>query len=575
VDENPKNFNDIVDESYSHTATMETGSFSEDLRFYVALLWSWAWLLILAALLAGVTAFFVSRSITPVYEAVTTVLINEAPSASSNEYTALLTSERLARTYSELITKGPILDGVIDRLSLDDDREGLADAIDVQLVRDTRLIEVRVQDTSPSLAAFIADTLVDEFITQTQSLQNNRFADSKASLEAQLAEVDTQIQETSAALTDLEDELENQDEQARLATNLAQYRQTYAGLLQSYEDIRVKEAQSTSNVVQVEPALVSENPVRPRILLNTALASIVGLMIAVGIVFLREVLDDTVKGPDDITRQLGLPVLGLIARAHPNGENGPISATDPRSPIAEAFRSLRSNIQFTSVDQPLQSLLVSSATPEDGKTTVSANLGVVLAQAGKKITMVDADLRRPRLHERLHVSNRSGLSDLFVQESLHLDGFVRETLTAGLQVIPTGPLPPNPAELVGSQKMNEILAKLKEESDLIVIDSPPVMAASDAAVLAAKVDGVLLVVKPGSTKIGALHQTVAQLHRSGANLLGVVLNDVVLRRGRYNYYYQDYQYSSYAHYNGDGTKGANRSTYPGRKEKIDNPTLVD
>ncbi len=548
---------------------MNSESFSQDLRNYLALLWNWAWLLVGATLLAGITAFFVSRSMTPVYEAVTTVLINEAPGSSSNEYTALLTSERLARTYTELLTKGPILDGVIERLSLDDTREDVAEIIDVQLVRDTQLIEVHVENTSPTLATFIADTLVDEFISQNQALQASRYANSKTSLEAQLTEVDGEIQETGAALAELEDDPENQAERDRLSTNLAQYRQTYAGLLQSYEEVRVAEAQATSNVVQVDPATTSEDPVRPRTLLNTVLAAMVGLMVAVGVIFLREALDDTVKGPDDITGRLGLPVLGLIARAQPNGEAGPISATQPRSPVSEAFRTLRTNIQFASVDKPLRTLLVSSPTPEDGKTTVSSNLGVVLSQAGQKVVMIDADLRRPRLHERLGVSNRRGLSDLFVQENFHLDGIARETQSKGLRVIPTGPLPPNPAELVSSQKMNDILAALIEEADLVIIDSPPVMAATDAAVLASRVDGVLLVVKPGSTKLGACIQTVEQLRRSGANLLGVVLNDVPLRRSRYNYYYRDYQYSYSSHYNGDSPKEEKSSLRPkGKKEAV-------
>ena len=537
---------------------MNSDNLSQDIRNYLAVLLHSAWLLALITILFGVFTYIVSARTTPVYEAKTTVLINEAPSSFSNEYTAILTSERLARTYSELLTKGPFLDGVIERLSLEVDREDLADIIDVQLVRDTQLIEVRVENTSPTLAAFIADTLVDEFITQNQELQASRYADSKASLEAQLTEVDTQIQETSSALTALDDDLENQPERDRLSTNLAQYRQTYAGLLQSYEEIRVAEAQTTSNIVQVDPATVAEDPVRPRTLLNTILAAMVGFMIAVGVVFMREALDDTVKGPDDITTRLGLPVLGLIARAQPNGEAGPITAAQPRSPVSEAFRTLRTNIQFASVDKPLRTLLVSSPTPEDGKTTVSSNLGVVLSQAGQQVVMIDADLRRPRLHERMGVSNRTGLSNLFVQETITLDGIARETQADGLRVIPTGPLPPNPAELVSSQKMNDILAALNEEWDMVVIDSPPVMAATDAAVLASRVDGVLLVVKPGSTKLGACEQTVEQLRRSGANVLGVVLNDVPLRRSRYNYYYRDYQYSYYSHYNGDGTKEEKR-----------------
>jgi non-specific protein-tyrosine kinase len=328
-----------------------------------------------------------------------------------------------------------------------------------------------------------------------------------------------------------------------LETNLSQYQQTYASLLQSYEEIRVAEAQSTSNVVQVEPATPPERPIRPRTLINTTLATVVGLMIAVGVVFLVEALDDTVQGPDDITHHLALPVLGLIARTDNNGE-GVIASVQPRSPVTEAFRSLRTNIQYASVDRSLHTLLITSPTPEDGKTTVTANLGVVMAQTGLQVAIVDADMRRPRLHEILQKPNRKGLSEIFVQSEIFLDGVVQPTETTGLALLSSGVLPPNPAELVGSEKMTEILRKLIEQIDLVVIDTPPVMAATDAAVLAPRVDGVLLVIKPGVTKLGACRQTVEQLRRGGANLLGVVLNDVEISRRRYSYYYQSYYYAS-------------------------------
>ncbi len=508
----------------------------------------WAWLLILAVLLLGGAAYLISKRTTPVYQAVTTVLINEAPATRTTDYTAIMTSERLAQTYSQLMTKQPVLEGVIASLGLPLSVEDLKDAIQVQPVRDTTLIEVRVEDTDPQRAADIANALVVEFANRNQALQTSRYTASKDSLSVQLDEMNQQIQSAVDQIAALGSGAESQAERDRLEANLAQYRQTYAYLLQSYEQVRLAEAQSTSNVIQAEPAVTPEKPVRPRTFTNTLLAMVVGLMAAAGVVFLIEAMDDTLKGPDQVANQLGLPVLGLITR-HAITEGQPVTMSSPRSQTAEAFRSLRTNIQFASVDQPLRTLLVTSPTPAEGKSTVAINLGIVMAQSGKRVAVVDADLRRPRLHKLLGLSNKAGMSELFVQNNLTLDGSLQSTPVEDLYALTSGGLPPNPAELLGSEKMAEIVRQVSERVDLLIIDSPPVIAVTDSSVLAPRVDGVLLVFKPGVTHLGAARQTVDQLRRLGANLLGVVLNEVDLKSTRYyGSHYKGYYYSSREYY---------------------------
>ncbi len=408
-------------------------------------------------------------------------------------------------------------------------------------MRDTTLIEVSVEDTDPQQAADIANTLVAEFALSNQALQASRYQASKDSLATQLDEMNRQIQTTTDQLAELKGTIENQPERDRLDANLTQYRQTYAYLLQSYEQVRLAEAQSTSNVIQAEPASASDLPIRPRTLTNTILAMVVGLMFAAGVVFLIEALDDTLKGPDQVTAQLGLPVLGMISR-HQIVEGRPVTLTQPRSQVAEAFRSLRTNIQFASVDHPLRTLLVTSPTPAEGKSTVAANLSVVLAQGGRRVALIDADLRRPRVHKLFGISNQLGMSELFVQDRVALNGSLQSTEAPDLMALTSGGLPPNPAELLGSEKMAEIIRQVGTQVELVVIDSPPVTAVTDSSVLAPRVDGVLLVLKPGVTRLGAARQTVEQLQRLGANLLGVVLNDVDLRRS--GYYYKSYYHSS-------------------------------
>jgi non-specific protein-tyrosine kinase len=206
---------------------------------------------------------------------------------------------------------------------------------------------------------------------------------------------------------------------------------------------------------------------------------------------------------------------------------------------------LRTNIQFASVDYPLRAIMITSTSPSEGKTTIAANLGVVLAQGGRDVVLLDADLRRPRIHRVFGLANRKGLTSLFVQKVINLDGTVNKTKIPKLSVITSGNLPPNPSELLGSDKMLEIMSQVQHQADVVVLDTPPIMAVTDAAVLSRHVDGVLLVIKPGVTKLGATRQTVEQLRRIGANILGVVFNDVELKRSRYSYYYSNNGYYYY------------------------------
>ena len=541
-------------------------SFSDDFRRYFALIWRWWWMIGLATLLAAVTAYLVSQRMTPIYQASTTLLINEASANRTTDYTSILTSERLARTYTEMLSKKPVLQAVIDDLGLKLEIKDLLKMISVELVRDTQLIEVKVENPDPVLASDIANRLVAKFAEQTQALQASRYASSKQNLEDQLTRIDEQIQTTSKQINSLGTGTEANPERDRLEAALAQYRQTYASLLQSYEQVRVAEAGSTSNVVQIDPATTPETPIRPRPLRNAALAGAVGLFMAIGIVFLIEALDDTIKGPEDIVRIIGLPVLGLIIRYETN-EGMLITIAEPRSPVSESFRSVRTNLQFTSVDKPIRTLLITSPSPSDGKTTIAANLGVVIAQNGKRVALIDADLRRPNIHKVFDIPNRMGLSGLFVMPEVNLDGSLQKTITEGLYTLPAGDVPPNPAELLGSEKLSEILRLVSEKADMVIIDSPPIVAVTDSAVLAHRVDGVILVVKPGVTKIAAARQAFEQLNRVGANVVGVILNEVDFAQSRYHYYqYKGYYYGYRSYYDESGNKV--RKKLHKEKEKV-------
>ena len=212
-----------------------------------------------------------------------------------------------------------------------------------------------------------------------------------------------------------------------------------------------------------------------------------------------------------------------------------ITISNPRSPIAEAYRTLRTNIQFSSLDRPLRTLLVTGTTPEEGKSTTLANLAVIFAQAGHRVVLVDADLRRPSLHKLFGLPNSIGLTSLFIAEAP--DALpLQETGVPNLALLPSGPQPPNPSELLGSQRMEKVIAALREAADYVLFDCPPIIAVTDAAVLGRKVDGVLLVVSAGKTKRDHAARAKLLLEKVNANVLGVVLTNAKLDMRLYQYY---------------------------------------
>lgn len=537
----------------------------EYFRRYLAIFRRWAWLMLASSLLAGASAYFFSQRVAPVYEASTSLLVSEAPAVAATDISALRAGEQLALTYAELIVKEPVLEAVLQRLNLDIPLDDFKETVQARPVSGTQLIRIRVENADPELAARIANALADAFIERNENLQASRYAATKANLEEQMAALDAQITttgqdlqalaqpvlpDTGVAASGSGDLASNKAESDRLENLLAQYRQAYASLLSRYEEVRMAEAQSTSGIVVVEPAKAPATPLRPIVLLNVAVALVFGLVLGSVAVTGLELLNDRVRDPRHASQQLGVPVLGLIA-SHSTGGNGPVALAEPRAPVVEAFRALRTNLQFARADEQgqLKTILVTSPSPGEGKSLVAANLAIVLAQGEQRVLLVDADLRRPSLHKIFGLNNKYGLSSLLFNMRQALKGNLWASSLAhtprlkDLGVLTSGSLPENPAELLASNKIAALLERLRAEQDVIIIDSPPVLVVTDAAVLAPRVDGVLLVIKPEATRIAEAHEAAEQLRRVGANLLGVVFNDVDVRKSGYYYYkYRDYYY---------------------------------
>lgn len=508
-----------------------------ELRQYVTLLRKWLWLILLCTVLAGVAAYVVSRNSQKIYQASATLMVNQAATpTSAAAYADILTSERLARTYASLLVSRPVLEETAARLGIS--AVGLKPSITVTPVRDTQLLEIKVDGPDRVLIAEIANTLPQVFLEQNRELQLGRVIESRTSLETEIDNTLSDIVRTQEELVNATDDTQR----TRLETSLAQYRSTYSNLVANYQQAKLAEAQSINNIVIAEPAIVPDDPIRPRTSTNTLLAAIVGAMIALGAAFLIEYLDDTVKTPDDISRVSGLSTLGAIARLKDVGTARQLIAwLRTKAPETEAYRTLRTNIQFSSVDKPIRTLLVTSSSPGEGKSTTTANLAVVLAQTGQRVIVVDTDLRRPVQHKMFGIPNNTGLTTaLLGGDNIVLDGHLQPTEIDNLQVLTSGPIPPNPSELLGSHRMDRLIETLAGQSDIVIFDSPPVLAVTDAAVMGRQVDGVMLVVDAGSTREHALIGATDELRKTGANVLGVALNRLDTRRGGYYYYYYYY-----------------------------------
>jgi capsular exopolysaccharide synthesis family protein len=334
---------------------------------------------------------------------------------------------------------------------------------------------------------------------------------------------------------------------------------------EKYEESRIAEAGKTANIRVVDAAVPPEKPIRPNKPLNVLLAIFFGLGIGVAISFILEVMDSSIRtvedleklkanvlgaiptiSPDEIARRLKKRGVKLSQEDRERITSKLITNFSPKSPISEAYRSLRTNILFANIDKPIKTLIISSSATKEGKSTTVANLAITMSQMGSRVLIIDADLRRPTIHTLFKIDRQIGLTNALLG-TYTLDEVIKPTGIENLDVISAGDIPPNPSELLSSNAMRKALQILSQRYDLILIDSPPVIAVTDAAVLATRVDGVLLVVSSGYVTRNEVLRAMQLLGNVRANLIGVLLNGLDIKRiyGSYYYYYHYYQYYYY------------------------------
>jgi capsular exopolysaccharide synthesis family protein len=344
---------------------------------------------------------------------------------------------------------------------------------------------------------------------------------------------------------DLEGELQALEAQQTLD------RESYQFLLSQLYQAQITQAAASPYVEILDPAIGSFR-IQGRGRVNVFLGALLGLILGVGAAFFLEYLDRTVRTSSDVESLLGIPVLGIIPRLRRieetagsatalGGRGLPlIVAMDPLDPAAEAYRNLRMNLTFMSTeDEPVKSLLFSSPGPSEGKSTTAINFAVMLAQQGQRVLVIDADLRRPSLHRALDVLREPGLTNLLIGDAEARET-IRPNVLPNLDFLPSGPFPPNPSELLNSKAMGRLIEELEQRYDQIVIDSPPVLAVTDAAVLAVHTDGAVLVLRSGETEQRTAERAVEQLRRVGVKVFGAVLNEVSAASPDESYYLQYY-----------------------------------
>jgi capsular exopolysaccharide synthesis family protein len=450
-------------------------------------------------------------------------------------------SNTLAAAYAELLRQGPVTEAIVERLGLQRAPAQLAAQIGTNIRPGAQLLEIYVTDANPEAAALIANALADELVRRSPASggsdpEQQEFIRSQLEeLRAKIDSISERISGLTASLSELTSAVEIQETQDRIAAleeAKSTYQATYANLLDSYR------AESPNVISLFELATVPQWPIPGKTKMVVAVAGAAGLGLAVGAIFLMEYLDTSLRWEGSGMRSvLGLPVLGAV----PLVSKKRASLSDaPLNPVAEGVRAMRANILLLRPDRPFRTLLMTSPGSSEGKGFVLANLALVLASAGSRVIVVDADMRKPSLHELFDLPNAIGLADVLSgdadDEAGSLSIPLQETSFDNLYLLSAGRPLGDPGALLTSPRFSTVLEHLRGRGDVILMDSPPVLGPPDATILATMSEGAILVVSAGSTKRESVEQARERLlAHQGVNLLGLAVNRVRLRANQYYY----------------------------------------
>lgn len=474
-----------------------------ELRDYIRILRkSWVLIVLLTLVAVGAAAAY-SLTQTPTYSATAKVFVSTQSSGTTSDLAQGNTfTVQRVKTYSDLVTTPIVLLPVIGSLDLGVTADKLAKKVTATAPLDTSIIEITVTDTDPVRAADTANA-------------------------------------ASQSLTAVVQQIETPD---------------------------TKDAISPVKLTRAQEATVPSVPVSPNVPLNIALGALVGLALGVGIAVLRETLETRIRNERDVEQVTEVPILGGIVFDPKAKERPLIVHVDPRSPRAESFRTLRTNLQFLDVGRTDRSFVITSSIESEGKSTTGANLAIALADAGSRVLLIDADLRRPKIAEYMGLEGAVGLTDVLIGRA-ELKDVIQPWGRGKLFVLPAGKIPPNPSELLGSARMTHFIGEFNREFDVVIFDAPPLLPVTDAAILAKNVGGAIIIVAAGRTHKNQLKGAVAALTNVGAPISGLVLT-MLPTKGPDAYGYGHYGYGYGYGYGDELELKPTPAPKPSRRSKV-------
>ena len=516
-------------------STLPTG----DLRTYVTVLRrrKWSVLVGLALIIGLVTAYSLRQ--TPTYDSTSRVLVkplNPNQILQGVNYNFLVSMQT-----EEVLVGSPAVAGtaadLIEEKGLSPQEPG---SVSVSVPPDTTFLDITYTSGDGSASQAWANAYAEAYVVNRESQARDALDGIRKGVEDRLAAVDAKFRDTQQEL-----ESAPKDDVAGLRRTLDSLDQQISSLQAQLANVPVL---SSDTAQVVAPGELPGVPSSPDYVRNAALAIVVGLGLGIAIAFVRERLDDRITSREDLEGLLGVSVLAVVPKVKGwrKRSSVPMVARDkPKSAAAEAYRTIRTNVDYLARTNDLKVIAVTSPSLGEGKTTTTANLALTMAQTGKRVVAVSCDLRKPRLHRFFDVSNQHGLTDLLTAD-VPVASIVERTGEATMRVIPSGPVPPNPSELLGSDAMQHFLQGMRTHSDYVLLDTPPVLAVSDAAILAPRCDGVIVVVDATSTTRTAVKVLREQLEQVGSRILGGIYNNFDPRHtksypGHYRYYSYGYQ----------------------------------
>jgi succinoglycan biosynthesis transport protein ExoP len=551
-----------------------------DLRDYLQVLRRRKFVIALSVTAVLAVALGASYTKTPRYAATAKLLLKPRSSqfVFADQYQGYVDPRRSVQTEMEVIKTEPVRDIVRNKI-------GSAPPVQVRSIGETDLLTIRAENTNAARASLIANTYAAAYIDFRRIQALDQFATASEGIQTKITQLQQQVDSLGATTTNLPacvnpattpDACSQRTAAEATVTARRTTLLNQLGLFQqTLDQLGVDSTLASGSAQFVTPASTPSTPFAPTPRRNAVIGVLLGLLFGVGLAFLVDYLDDSIKGKDDLDRAIpGVGVIGLIPQVSDwkaKDRSRVVSLSDRTSPAAEAYRILRTSIQFLGIERQTRVIQVTSASAQEGKTTTLSNLAVAFASSGLRTVVVCCDLRRPRLHQFFGVDNTVGFTSVLLGNVALSKALQPVPGQERLLVLASGPLPPNPAELLSSSRAADLLRSLAEQADIVLVDCPPVLPVTDSIVLSQRMDATVLVVSARSTSRKAAHRAAEMLQQVNAPLVGAVLNGVTEESG-YGGYSSRYYTAENASNNGTSHNGNGSAKKASRRSEARNPT---